>query len=421
MATPAGNAGCPLTLRFAEEGRGDPASYVCPRCQKVVLEPVVTQCGRRMCEDCVPLSSLEDSSCPIQGCVSCGKKAPVVPDCAGRRDLREARAYCPHQGCRKQPHLGDWESHVIRCPYGNADRRAWVAGREVEANAGGPAVPPETTEKTDGTRRQRQQQHPRPDGVELHLEFLLASSASLQQENEALKRELRDVRAEACQGHAKLEGQIGGLEQELLRCKAQLGAVGGDHEARLDRLESLDDSDGTLLWKVGPYAQLKADSLSGKVPAIHSPPFRVGRTGYRMRLKACLGGVKEGKGTHLSLYVVLMKGKYDALLSWPFDRTVTMEVLDQSAVQSRATPVLGTAALQQKTLDRPCRHIQRCLLAGDSSLSKGFARPALGLNNLVGYSKFVSHQFLESAGRDFIKDDVMFVKATVDMDGLILP
>ena len=37
-----------------------------------------------------------------------------------------------------------------------------------------------------------------------------------------------------------------------------------------------------------------------------------------------------GKGTHFSLFFIVMKGLYDALLRWPFRQRVTMTLLNQS-------------------------------------------------------------------------------------------
>ncbi len=43
-----------------------------------------------------------------------------------------------------------------------------------------------------------------------------------------------------------------------------------------------------------------------------------------------LNGDGIGKGTHLSLYFVVMKGNYDALLTWPFRQKVTFLLMDQN-------------------------------------------------------------------------------------------
>lgn len=41
-----------------------------------------------------------------------------------------------------------------------------------------------------------------------------------------------------------------------------------------------------------------------------------------MCLRLYLNGDGSGRGTHLSLFFVVMKGKYDALLKWPFSQKV---------------------------------------------------------------------------------------------------
>ena len=42
-----------------------------------------------------------------------------------------------------------------------------------------------------------------------------------------------------------------------------------------------------------------------------------------------LNGDGMGKGTHISLFFVIMRGEYDALLRWPFRQKVTFMLLDQ--------------------------------------------------------------------------------------------
>ena len=41
----------------------------------------------------------------------------------------------------------------------------------------------------------------------------------------------------------------------------------------------------------------------------------------------------SGKGTHLSFFLTVMKGEYDALLQWPFKQVVTLMLLDQNKLK----------------------------------------------------------------------------------------
>lgn len=43
-----------------------------------------------------------------------------------------------------------------------------------------------------------------------------------------------------------------------------------------------------------------------------------------MCIRAYLNGDGMGYKTHLSLFFVLMKGEFDALLKWPFDHKISM-------------------------------------------------------------------------------------------------
>lgn len=64
--------------------------------------------------------------------------------------------------------------------------------------------------------------------------------------------------------------------------------------------------------------------------------FYSSKYGYKMCLRLYLNGDGTGRGTHLSLFFVVMRGKCDALLKWPFSQkvgnrfnTLTHETLDE--------------------------------------------------------------------------------------------
>lgn len=57
-------------------------------------------------------------------------------------------------------------------------------------------------------------------------------------------------------------------------------------------------------------------------PFFCSSAFYSSKYGYKMCLRLYLNGDGTGRGTHLSLFFVVMRGKYDALLKWPFSQKV---------------------------------------------------------------------------------------------------
>lgn len=53
------------------------------------------------------------------------------------------------------------------------------------------------------------------------------------------------------------------------------------------------------------------------------PAFYTSKYGYKMCLRIYLNGDGTGRGTHLSLFFVVMRGHSDALLKWPFNQKVS--------------------------------------------------------------------------------------------------
>ena len=49
-----------------------------------------------------------------------------------------------------------------------------------------------------------------------------------------------------------------------------------------------------------------------------------------MCLRVCLNGDGTGRGTHISLFLVLMSSESDALLPWPFRHNVTITLIGKS-------------------------------------------------------------------------------------------
>ena len=62
----------------------------------------------------------------------------------------------------------------------------------------------------------------------------------------------------------------------------------------------------------------------------YSEPFFAFKEGYKLHLKVYGSGYGDGEGTHLSVFLCLMKGPYDDTLDWPMSGTFLIELLNQS-------------------------------------------------------------------------------------------
>lgn len=181
-------------------------------------------------------------------------------------------------------------------------------------------------------------------------------------------------------------------------------ALFGLHTAQLSRNQQhlrelgVTSHDGQLIWKIEDFRNRREAEAGGQLPCLSSAPFHTGRCGYKMAAKIYLNGDGEGRGTHVSLYVFLIPGDFDALLSWPFRQTVTLSVLDQSG-----------AGNHHSLSFRP------------DPASKSFQRPAAESASgvAVGFSCFISLSKLEAPENAvYVDDDTLFVKVKVDTAGL---
>ena len=60
----------------------------------------------------------------------------------------------------------------------------------------------------------------------------------------------------------------------------------------------------------------------------YSPPFTTSPHGYKFCLKMYANGYGSGKGSHITITAVIMKGQRDSSLKWPFTGTIIVEILN---------------------------------------------------------------------------------------------
>ena len=115
-----------------------------------------------------------------------------------------------------------------------------------------------------------------------------------------------------------------------------------------------------------------------------------------MCARVYLNGDGMGKGTHMSLFFVIMKGDYDALLPWPFRQKVSLTLLDVTSSRKHMTDTF-----------RP------------DPTSTSFRQPLSDMNIASGCPLFVAQSVLETP--TYIKDDTLYIKVTVDVSDLSPP
>lgn len=70
------------------------------------------------------------------------------------------------------------------------------------------------------------------------------------------------------------------------------------------------------------------------------PSFYTSSEGYHMSVRVGTNGGDDTKGTHISLYVCILKGIHDEDLNWPFVGEITVTLLNQLEDKNHAHMVV---------------------------------------------------------------------------------
>ncbi|XP_023020575.1 TNF receptor associated factor 4 isoform X1 [Leptinotarsa decemlineata] len=155
---------------------------------------------------------------------------------------------------------------------------------------------------------------------------------------------------------------------------------------------------GTLIWKISDFSGKMSEAKNKEGMELVSPPFYTSQYGYKLQASLFPNGNGAGEGSHISVYIKILPGEYDALLRWPFSHSVSFTLFDQSTCPEKA-----------------CNIVESFI---PDPTWKNFQRPSLEPDSLgFGFPKFVSHEMLKK--RHFMKDDTMFIRVKVDPSKIV--
>lgn len=191
------------------------------------------------------------------------------------------------------------------------------------------------------------------------------------------------------------------IKEEQETQKQEIAGIKSETEDKLQVLEvalakkkdAKNLEEAPLIWRVDKFGHLNKNAKKGRHKAIYSQPFYTAQHGYKMKVRLHPNGHNDGKGTHLSVYIILMKGEYDAILPWPFVKTVTVSVIDQ---QDDTT--------QRENLTALCKAVE-----DDENC---FLRPQSEENTAFGDAQVALQDDLRDK-RKYIVDDTMFLSVNV--------
>ena len=154
-----------------------------------------------------------------------------------------------------------------------------------------------------------------------------------------------------------------------------------------------------LVTKMSQFSQLKANKN-----VWYSPGFYTHTCGYKMCLRAYANGCGAGKGTHVSVYLNLMKGENDDALTWPVKYKCTITLLNQLKDEDHHTDAINSCEDNGKVVNR--------VIIGEKATT-GW-----------GKAKFIAHTKLdlqEGEQCQYLKDDSLYFRVQVDLIPAVKP
>ena len=139
-----------------------------------------------------------------------------------------------------------------------------------------------------------------------------------------------------------------------------------------------------------------------------SPPFYTHTHGYRMCIRVYVNGSGDEKGTHLSVFVYLMKGPFDDYLKWPFQGTVTIQLLNQLMDVNHHTGTINFTEITNPTSISRVTYDARATYGADVATYGARTTYGARARNGLGFPTFLPHATLDLKFRgncQYLKDD----------------
>ena len=208
------------------------------------------------------------------------------------------------------------------------------------------------------------------------------------------KNELTTTKGQLNETNSQLDAALKEITNLTVLLKAQLFPSTSDAKLRSDQLDTM----ATMFKSVCPVTLKMSEFNNKKANSIqwYSDPFYTHNKGYKMCLHIDVTGYYIGRGSHLSVYLYLMKGPHDDELTWPLRGKLQIKLLNQISNNKHRS---ATVTYDDKTSDSYAGRV----INGD--------RAAGGW----GYHQFISVADLSkiTSTRQFLRNDCLFFQVSV--------
>ena len=370
---------------FVEETRKNLEALQCPVCLEIVLEPVQTSCGHLFCTKCVR---------GVTKCPACREQFTSMLDHFNNRRVRSLRVKCPFtaNGCKWVGDLGDVGDHeAARCEF-----------------------LPKPCPYCDFTTIQKEELQEHLKTCDSHT-FQCPNGCGAAPSRKGLDQHLKECPEQLVQCKFSMLGCDAVLPRKAIELHV---ATSAEHstEFLLQHVMKLTYLVSQLCAKSGVSNPLEQKMWLMNKVLRQEPPWVVKMTGFQKRkmenedwysdpvyshfggYKICLNvetnEIVDGSGTHVSMFICLMRGYNDDNLKWPFKGTIKVSLLNQLE-------------------DR--RHLTREVWSLDDDVPEKASGRVTEGERAVGIwgQEFISHQDLSYShvnNCQYLKDDILFFR-----------
>ena len=297
-----------------------PNSLECSICLLTLRDPhVISCCGNHFCHTCIGRIQGDGKPCPL-----CNEPNFTTFLHKGvKREVNALMTRCRwrHLGCDWEGELGQLEEHlhpgagsrgkgcgyvIIECLYKCGDRfeRRMLQDHELDAC---PRRPMEVqmsslARKFEASLRANEKK----------LNEVIAVNEAIKDENKLLTRRIAQLEKDNKQ-------HVGQLKEE----NHQLREKHDNLERELDT-RIVTAPVPPFYFTITNYEHYRKVDYEYSSPSFYSHPG-----GYKLECAVDINGYGDGKGTHPSLFVHILRGEYDDQLKWPFNGIVTIEMFNR--------------------------------------------------------------------------------------------
>ena len=373
-----------------------PDDLVCQICQLPARDPQQTTCcGKVYCKSCI--NRLQSSDCPNCECclVSEGSKQ-YFPDKASDRRIKLLKTKCDHhkKGCKWQQELSQLEEHLTRCGLAEVECKNHCQNTVLRYNL---------ANHLQNLCPLRMYKCPQCQEMGTY-EFIATEHIDFCPE---ISVECPNLRCSEVMKRKEIPEHRLVCHKETIRCKySRLGctftAIRSEIHKHVEEstdkhlslaMEKVVSPSKSTVFKMTNFSEKKATNGEW-----FSPLFHTHEGGYQMCLRVDANGCEDGEGTHVSVFVFLMKGENDDNLVWPFQGEVTITLLNQLEDTKHQTDM--TIFDSDESDDYNSR-----ITDDDEMCESGY-----------GSSQFVSHEELShraDTNCQYLKDDSLYFRVSV--------